>query len=77
MCYTTIVIFTGTKMEDIWASVQNVSDELWSSVEAMWSKDTTWASSSDGQSQWDNFIYFINAVSCPLSIALSLLHSYS
>lgn len=57
-------------MEGIWASVENTSEMLWSSIEAIWSKDATWINGGQ-QSQWDNFVYFINAVSCLLTCSLT------
>ena len=57
-------------MEGIWASLENTSEMVWSSIEAVWDKDVTWWG-SDGYSQWDQFIYFINGV----SYAVSLVHT--
>ena len=66
-------------MEGIWASLENTSEMVWSSIEAVWGKDMTqWG--SDGFSQWDQFVYFINAVSSvmyTLMITVSKLRAYS
>lgn len=51
-------------MEGVWAAIENTSERLWSGIEEVWAGgDTVWWGSDDGPSQWDQFIYFINAVS--------------
>ena len=58
-------------MEGIWASIENTSEKLWSSIEEVWANgDKDWWGSDDGPSQWDQFIYFINAVSQIVTIVI-------
>ena len=51
-------------MNGIWASLENASEAIWSSIETVWGEDTA---QQGGHSQWDQVVYFINAVSCIVS----------
>ena len=60
-------------MAGILASLENASEAIWSSVEAVWGEDTT---RQGAHSQWDQVVYFINAVSFMVSLVREQVSFY-
>jgi len=50
-------------METLWTSIENVSNTFWSSMETLLSANVSSLWFNEAYSQWDQIVYFIEAVS--------------